>query len=52
MENIYSNQWIPLQVNCTIQEKVRLGATLDKRCGGGQISHINVEGNFNNFDQA
>lgn len=51
-ENIYSNQWIPLQATCTIQEKVRLGAILDKKCGGGQISHINVEGNFNNFDQA
>ena len=51
-ENIYSNQWIPLQTKCTIQEKVRLGAILDAKCGGGQISHINVEGNFNNFEQA
>lgn len=51
-ENIYSNQWIPLQTKCTIQEKVKLGSILDKKCGGGQISHINVEGNFNNFDQA
>lgn len=51
-ENIYSNQWIPLQEKCTIQEKVRLGSILDSKCGGGQISHINVNGNFNNFDQA
>lgn len=51
-ENIYSNQWIPLQSKCTIQEKVKLGAILDKKCGGGQISHINVEGDFNNFEQA
>ena len=51
-ENIYSNQWIPLQESCTIQEKVKLGALLDNKCGGGQISHINVEGDFNNFEQA
>lgn len=51
-DNIYSNQWIPLQEKCTIAEKVKLGSLLDKKCGGGQISHINVEGDFNNFDQA
>lgn len=51
-DNIYSNQWIPLQEKCTIQEKVKLGSILDSKCGGGQISHINVEGNFNNFEQA
>ncbi len=51
-ENIYSNQWIPLCEKCSIQEKVRLGSILDAKCGGGQISHINVDGNFNNFDEA
>lgn len=51
-ENIYSNQWIPLQEKCSMQEKVRLGSILDSKCGGGQISHINVEGDFNNFEQA
>lgn len=51
-ENIYSNQWIPLQEKCTIQEKIRTASALDNKCGGGQISHINVNGNFNNFDQA
>lgn len=49
---IYSNQWIPLVEKCTIDEKIRLGATLDKECGGGQISHINVEGKFANEEQA
>ena len=51
-ENLYSNQWIPLQEKCTIQEKVVLSSILDNKCGGGQISHINVEGDFANFDQA
>jgi ribonucleoside-triphosphate reductase len=34
-EHIYSNQWIPLVEQCTIQEKIKLGAILDKECGGG-----------------
>lgn len=49
---IYSNQWIPLARRCTINEKIRLGAELDKECGGGQISHINLEGKFANEEQA
>ena len=49
---IYSNQWIPLVEKCTINEKIRLGSILDKKCGGGQISHINLEGEFVNKQQA
>ncbi len=49
---IYSNQWIPLMENCTLQEKIKLGAILDKECGGGQISHINIQGKFANKEQA
>lgn len=49
---IYSNQWIPLTENCTIQEKCRLGSLFDKECGGGCIAHINIEGRFANKDQA
>ncbi len=33
---IYSNQWIPLVERCTIDEKIKLGAALDKECGGGR----------------
>lgn len=43
---IYSNQWIPLMEKCTIQEKCRLGNLFDKKCGGGTIAHINIEGRF------
>lgn len=49
---LYSNQWISLMEKCTIQEKIRLGAELDKECGGGQILHCNVEAGFSNTDQA
>lgn len=50
--HLYSNQWIPLTSRCTLQEKVRLGAALDKECGGGQISHINLESRFSTEEQA
>lgn len=49
---LYSNQWIPLMERCTIQEKLRLGALLDVKCGGGQISHINLEHPFTNEETA
>ena len=49
---IYGNQWIPLRETCTLQEKIRLGALLDKKCGGGQIAHINIEGHFANEEQS
>ena len=49
---IYSNQWIPLTEKCTIQEKCRLGHVLDEKCGGGCISHINIQGRFANEEQA
>jgi len=49
---IYSNQWIPLMEKCTMKEKIRLGSILDKECGGGQISHINIQSPFINESQS
>lgn len=49
---LYGNQWIPLGVKTTLQEKIRLSAILDKACSGGSISHINCEAPFNNFGTA
>lgn len=49
---LYSNQWIPLVEKCTLVEKIRLGAMLDKKVGGGQIAHINIDGDFSSFEQA
>lgn len=51
-EFIYSNQWIPLMEKCTIDEKIKLGSVLDKKCGGGQISHINLQAPLTNKEQA
>lgn len=49
---IYSNQWIPLTEQCTIQEKCRLGSLFDAKCGGGCIAHINIENRFPTKDAA
>lgn len=49
---IYGNQWVPLRETCTLQEKIRLGALLDVKCGGGQIMHANIDGHFSDSNQA
>ena len=35
---LYGNQWIPLGVKCTLDEKIKLSAELDKACNGGCAS--------------
>ena len=49
---LYGNQWIPLGVKTTLNEKIKLSAILDKACNGGSIAHINLDAPFNNFDTA
>lgn len=49
---LYGNQWIPLGVKTTLNEKVKLSAILDKACNGGSIAHINIDTPFNDFDTA
>ncbi len=49
---LYGNQWIPLGVKTTLQEKIKLSAILDKACSGGSIAHINIDAPFNNFETA
>lgn len=48
----YGNQWIPLAVRCSLEEKIRISALLDSFCNGGSIAHINLESPFTDFDQA
>ena len=49
---LYGNQWIPLGIKTSINEKIKLSAELDKACSGGSIAHINIDSPFNNFDTA
>lgn len=49
---LYGNQWIPLGVKCSLDEKIKLSAELDKACNGGSIAHINLEAPLTDFDTA
>lgn len=49
---LMGNQWIPLGVKCSLDEKIKLSAALDEACGGGSIAHINLEAPLTNFDTA
>lgn len=49
---LYGNQWIPLGIKTTLNEKIRLSAILDKACSGGSIAHINLDAPLEDFDTA
>lgn len=40
---LYSNQFIPLGIKTTLEERVRVAALFDNYLNGGSICHINVE---------
>ena len=48
---LYGNQFIPLGIKATLEERVRIAAMFDAYCNGGSIAHINVESGFANFEQ-
>lgn len=49
---LYGNQFIPLGIKTTMQERIRIAATFDKFCSGGSILHVNIEAPFKTFEQA
>ena len=49
---IVGNQWIALKDKATIQSRVRAAGLLDSRCGGGCITHIQIDAPFNNEETA
>ena len=49
---ITGNQWIALKDKATIQSRVRAAGILDSKCGGGCITHIQIDAPFNNKEQA
>lgn len=44
--SLYANQYIDLRSNSTLEERMRLAGLFDKRCGGGNILHIDIEGSL------
>ena len=49
---LYGNQFIPLGIKTTMQERVRIASLFDSYCNGGSIAHINIDAPFNSFEQA
>lgn len=49
---LYANQWIPLGVRTSIENKIKISARIDEACTGGSISHINLDSPFQSFEVA
>ena len=49
---LYGNQFIPLGIKTTLQERIRIQALFDGFCNGGSILHANIDAPFDSFDKA
>lgn len=49
---LYGNQFIPLGINTTIQERTRIQAMFDSFCNGGSIQHVNIDAPFDSYEKA
>ena len=49
---LYGNQFIPLGIQTTLQERIRIAAEFDGFCNGGSILHANIDAPFDSFDKA
>ena len=49
---LYGNQFIPLGIKTTLQERVKIAAAFDSYCNGGSILHANIDAPFRTFEQA
>jgi ribonucleoside-triphosphate reductase len=49
---LYGNQFIPLGIQTTLQERVRIQAMFDGFCNGGSILHVNIDAPFDTYEKA
>ena len=49
---LYGNQFIPLGIKTTLQERVKIAAAFDNYCNGGSILHFNIEAPFTSEEAA
>lgn len=47
---LYGNQFIPLGIKTTLQERIRIASLFDSYCNGGSICHINIDKPIKDFD--
>ena len=49
---LYGNQFMPLGITTTLQERIRVAALFDGFCNGGSILHCNIQAPVATFEQA
>ena len=49
---LYGNQFIPLGIKTTMQERIRIASLFDSYCNGGSIAHLNIDAPFDTFEKA
>ena len=49
---VYGNQFMPLGIKSTLQERIRVQALFDSFCSGGSILHANIETPFDSYEKA
>ena len=49
---LYGNQFLPLGIQATGQERVRVQAQFDGFCNGGSILHYNIDAPFDSYEKA
>ena len=49
---LYGNQFMPLGIQTTGQERIRVQALFDGYCNGGSILHFNIDAPFDSFEKA
>ena len=49
---LYGNQFIPLGIKTTMQERIRIASLFDSYCNGGSIAHLNIDAPFDSFEKA
>ena len=46
------NQFIPLGIQTTLQERIRIASEFDSFCNGGSILHANIDSPFDSYEKA
>ena len=49
---LYGNQFMPLGIKTTLQERIRVQALFDSYCNGGSILHANIDAPFDSYEKA
>jgi ribonucleoside-triphosphate reductase len=49
---VYGNQFMPLGIKSTLQERIRVQSLFDSFCSGGSILHANIQSPFDSYEKA